>query len=154
MTKRKKQIVPDTLAKLEINNNGELIFPEVPFVLSPKDIIPDDCDAALIKYKAKDDWDVGAGFLWKYYNVLFEEMCGEIGLCFNRNSLKLMQIGVELPSVELFDGWPTEKSSREEVKFIQDAFKKHFGGKLKYGQPYHRFDPRSYCAQCGISYGL
>lgn len=147
-SKNKKQDLPE----LEINRQGKITFPSLSVVFDPSELTPDICLEALADYKAKDDLNMGTSFIWQSYAVLFEGETAFLSFCFKEDLLIELSISVELSSQKTVDDWPTEASSKQEIKFIQKAFRKQFGGKLKYGKPYHYFDLKGFCAQCGISY--
>lgn len=144
-------MVQKVLPELVLTKDGNIHFPNIGVYLSTKELTPEDCDRLLQTYHNPKPWACGESGRF-CYAVTFEGEKAVIGFNFSGARLIFLLIGMRLSSVKLLDGWPTEADSKKEIQFVQKAFHKQFGGKLKYGKPFHYFDLKNYCAQCGISY--
>lgn len=140
------------LPELVITGKGDITFPNIYISQSPRKLTPEACRNVLKQYESKNEWNVGNGYTWQYYHVNFEGKEAFLSYCFLGVRLVIIAINVILPDEKLIDNWPTEETSKREVKFIQKAFRKQFGGRLKYGKPYCFFDMKSFSAHCGITY--
>lgn len=140
------------LPELVILKSGLLSFPELHLELDPRLLTPKQCRTALGDYKNAEEWDVGTGYYWQYYKVLFGGFVTYLSFCFYGTQFSMLAMDASLPTDKLENNWPTEESMRLKVKFFKEIFTKQFGGKLGFGIPYHVLDQRSYSAACGISY--
>lgn len=147
-----KNIHHQNLPQLIIEKSGMLTFPEINLILNPKTLTPKQCRIALQAYKNDDERDVGTGYYWQYYKILFESYPTYLSFCFYGTQCEQISLAVSLPTDQYQDNWLTEESMNNAIKFFNKAFKKQFDGKLGYGSVYNVFDPRSYSASTGISY--
>lgn len=140
------------LPELIIQKSGVLTFPEINLNLDPQKLTPRLCRTALKIFKNAEERDVGTGYYWQYYKVIFGGYPTILSFCFYGTQCAMLDMHSSLPTDQFQDNWPTEESMQYMIQFFKKTFSKQFGAQLDFGSPYHVLDQRSYSAACGISY--
>lgn len=104
--------------------------------------------------------DLRNGYLWLSIGRVALGGCpAGLGLCFHREKLETVTFGVSLPDDQLFENWPTEETSRRQVKFMQQELARQLGrpfrghARFRWGNVWANFDVKGFMASAGLTYG-